>query len=110
MPVPAFLKTSLWSYDLSKMDPQKGSGEIITQVLNYGGEKEIGWIRQTYSQERIKEVLAHPMRGSWYRERLRKWLTEFNLQIDPLEFELAIRDLNPRTSLVKEFFRRKGLI
>ncbi len=110
MAVPAFLQAVLWSYDLSKMDKKKDAWSIITQVLNYGDKKAVKWLFSNYTLEKIKAVLLHPSRGVWFREKLRIWLSFFNLMIDPLEFEAAIRDLAPRVRITEEFFRRKGLL
>lgn len=109
MSLPSYLKPSLWSYDLSMMDPAKSARVIITQVLNYGDERQLRWLFSHYTRDTIRGVLLHPSRGVWYREKLRRWLGFFNLMIDPLEFESAIIDLTPRVKLHEEFFERKGL-
>ena len=110
MSLPSYLKPSLWSYDLSKMDSQKSARVVITQVFNYGDERQLNWLFSHYDTESIRETLLHPSRGMWHREKLRKWLEEFHLMIDPLEFESAIIDLTPRMKLHEEFFKRKGLV
>lgn len=110
MGLPKFLQSCLWSYDLSIMDKIKDKNLIITQIINYGDDKELKWLRVNYKDEEIKKVVSHPKRGVWWREKLRQWLGYFNLMIDPLEFEAAIRDLNPRTKLQQAYFQRKGLL
>lgn len=107
--LPEFLKSVLWSYDFSKMDKDKNRNLIISQGLNYGDDEVVAWIKQNYTENQIKEVVTHPRRGIWWRERLRKWLGYFNIMLDPLDFEVAIRDLNLRPKLVDAFFARKGL-
>lgn len=110
MSLPGYLKPSLWSYDLSKMDPQKSARVIITQVLNYGDERQLNWLFSNYDTDSVRETLLHPSRGVWYREKLRKWLGVFHLMIDPLEFESAIVDLTARVKIHEAFFQRKGLL
>lgn len=107
MSLPRYLKPSLWSYDLLKMDLQKSSRVIITQVLNYGDERQLRWLFSHYDTDTMREVLLHPSRGVWYREKLRKWLGVFHLMVDPLEFESAIIDLTPRVKIHEAFFGRK---
>ena len=105
--LPGFLKSALWSYDLSTMDKNKNAVLIITQVLSHGNPEQIAWLKHTYSVEQIKKVLLHPHRGVWHRDRLRQWLTRFDMVIDPLEFETAVLDMNLRPRLMQEFWRRK---
>lgn len=107
--LPEFLKSVLWSYDFSKMDRNRDWRLIISQGLNYGDETVVSWIRENYTEDQIKQVVRYAQRGIWWRERLRKWLGHFNIMLDPLDFEVAIRDLNLRPKLVDAFFARKGL-
>lgn len=110
MSLPAYLQSSLWSYDLSKMDLYKNVRVIITQILNYGNERQLRWLFSNYDTETMRGTLFHPLRGMWHREKLRKWLGEFHMMIDPLEFESAIVDFTPRVKLHEAFFQRKGLV
>lgn len=105
--LPAFMQSCLWSYDISEMDKINDKRLIITQIINHGNEKQVRWMRQTYSDEEIKDVVTHPRRGVWWRDKLRQYLKRFGVIIDPLRFEVAIRenDLRP-ISLMAEFFKR----
>ena len=47
--LPEFLRSVLWSYDVSRMDTQKDKNLIVEQILNYGAEKELWWLIKTYS-------------------------------------------------------------
>lgn len=106
MAIPAFLQSCLWSYNLSKLDKKRSKHLIITQIINYGNDKQLSWLKKNYSPEEIKKVVSHPSRGVWFRDKLRFWLKVFNLTIDPLDFEVAIFDLNPRPKLMRAFFER----
>jgi len=110
MAIPNFLQSCFWSENLGSLDKKRDYKTVITQILNYGDSKQIKWLKRNYRLGQIKEVLFHPLRGIWFRERLRHWLGVFNLMIDPLEFEAAIRDLKPQRKLAEEVFRRKGLL
>ncbi|KKU82465.1 MAG: hypothetical protein UY10_C0032G0001 [Microgenomates group bacterium GW2011_GWA2_47_8] len=110
MSLPLYLQPSLWSYNLSTLDPKKSARTIITQVLNYGDERQLRWLFSVYDAETIREMLLHPSRGVWLREKLRKWLGAFHLMTDPLEFESAILDLTPRVKIHEAFFQRKELV
>lgn len=82
---------------------------IISQVFNYGNKQARDWVLANYSISDIKDSLLHPQRGVWFRENLRQWLAKFDLMLDPLEFETAIRDLNPRPKLMQSYFKRHFL-
>ena len=112
MPLPSFLQQCLWSYDVSKMDKDEDYRLIIGQALNWGDKEQVKWVQDNYSPELIEEVLRHPRRGMWFREKLRRWLREFDMMIDPLEFEAAIIDLNHpklRFKVIEAWFDRKGV-
>lgn len=110
MPLPNFLQSALWSYDLSKMDKNRYKKMIISQVLNYGDKQAKAWVLANYSSQDIKNSLLRPQRGIWFRDKLREWLAKLDIILDPLEFEVAIRDLNPRPKLMQAYFQRKGLL
>lgn len=104
---PAFMQSCLWSYDISKIDPQKDRHLIITQAINYGTPQQLRWMLKNYADAEIKEAVIHPTRGMWWREKLKLWLGKYNTMIDPLKFEAAIREIELRPiSLTAEFFRQ----
>jgi len=107
--LPKMLQSSLWSYDISNMDIKRDKKLIIAQIINYGNKKQLRWMKNTYSDEEIKEVVTHPRRGIWWRDKLRWWLNKYKVIIDPLGFEAAIRDINIRPKLTEAYFRRIGL-
>ncbi len=108
--LPTFMQSCLWSYDISKIDPQKDQYLVITQALSFGNQQQVDWILSNYSPDQIRAVVSHPQRGMWLRPSLNKWLNYFGIMIDPLEYESGIRDLNPRPKLVTAFFQDQGLI
>lgn len=108
--LPEFLKPVLWSYNLSRLDKDDDWQLIISQGLNYGSDNVVEWIKANYTDAQIKEVVSHPRRGVWFRERLRRWLGYFGIIVDPLEFEAAIWEAGPKQKLMQAFWSRKGLI
>ncbi len=110
MSVPANLQSVLWSYDISRLDTKRNAHLIITQVINYGFPEDLKWLLKTYSLMEIQKVVADPDRGIWFRDRLRYWLTKFDLEIDPMYFDLAIREIDPAKvspKLYTEFYKRR---
>lgn len=107
MALPGYLKSSLWSYDLARMDKDEDYRLIIMQILNHGDRRQKKWLEENYRDEKVKEVVTHPARGMWEREVLRYWLGKFDVMIDPLSFDTAIRNLDPRVEIWKAFWGRK---
>ena len=93
--IPAFLQSSLWSYDFKKMDPKRDRRTVITQVLNYGTTDQVKWLLRTYSDQEIKTVVREPQRGIWHPESLNFWTKIFNLKIDKTIYDMAIFSLDP---------------
>jgi len=75
MSLPKFLQPYLASYDLKKLDSDSDGvkKEIVSQILNLGDKRSVGWLFSNYSGDDIKNILKSPSRGSWYEESLNYW-------------------------------------
>ena len=98
MPLPEFLQSVLWSYDLSKMslDNPKDRNLVITQVLNHGDMRQLEWLTKTYSQKEIENVVRKPWRGVWFKRVLDYWLQILQIEIPQTVYQKAILDVNPQ--------------
>ena len=94
--LPRFLQPILWSYDISKMNTKEDKDIIIEQVLNYGTMREIKWLFNTYSLREIKNVIKNPSRGMWDPRILNHWVKIFKINLHPIVYEMAIKNLNPQ--------------
>ena len=56
--LPQFFKTILWSYDFSKIDPEKNRKTIIINAINYGDLKHWRWLTKKYGKNVVTEVLS----------------------------------------------------
>jgi len=54
-----------WDINVSKLDFEKNSKLIITQVINYGYVEEIQTLFKVYSEETVRQVLKNPIKGVW---------------------------------------------
>ncbi len=54
-----------WDINISKLDFEKNSKLIITQVINYGYVEEIQTLFKVYSEETVRQVLKNPIKGVW---------------------------------------------
>lgn len=95
MPVPQFLQSALWSYDLDKLDAKEDKNMIITQILNCGLLKHLKWMFKNYSNKEIKQVVGSPKRGVWDKRSLNYWMEFFNVNVLSGAIKKAIRNINP---------------
>jgi hypothetical protein len=57
--LPETFRPILWSYDFSRIDPQRHKKTIIVQALNYGTLAHWRWLVQSYGREGVRDVLTH---------------------------------------------------
>lgn len=96
MALPKFLQPCFPSYDLKSLDLTKNKKLIITQILNFGTEKDLEWLSKNYSKVDLKQAISKPDKGVWLKDVLLYWQRIFNLKILKKEFRQAILDINPR--------------
>lgn len=56
--LPESLRPLFWSYDFSRLNPEKNKKNIILQVINYGNLKQWRWLTQQYGMVILKDVLS----------------------------------------------------
>lgn len=79
--VPSSFQRLFWSVNVKSLDLKKDKEYIITQILNYGTEKELKWLFRIYPEEEIKKVIRNPRRGVWFRKVLNFWTTIYNIRL-----------------------------
>ena len=55
--VPSNLRLSFWDTNLENFDPTAYPVYTIERVLEYGDEDAVAWLRRTFAQELILDVL-----------------------------------------------------
>lgn len=83
------------SYDIKNLNKTKHKKLIITEILNFGTEKDLKWLTRTYSKKDLKQVVLEPDKGVWLKEVLNYWQRIFNLKIAKRDFQKAIFNINP---------------
>jgi len=78
--LPSAVKAALWSFDTDRIDVERHSERIITNVLNLGTHEALLWLFSTYARERIAEVVAHPRPGEWNKRSLNYWALVFDVE------------------------------
>jgi len=56
-PLPGFLKPYFWETDLSEVQERRHRTYIIERVVEYGDDRAIRWLRQTYTPAQIARVV-----------------------------------------------------
>jgi hypothetical protein len=90
MKIPKSLQWLFWSCKIESLDLKRDKDYIISQVLNYGTEKELKWLFKVYSEKEIKKVIKNPRRGVWFKKVLNFWTTIFKIKLKKEVFEKAI--------------------
>ena len=94
MALSKFLQPCFPSYDLKRLDVIENKKLIITQILNFGTEKDLEWLSKNYSKADLKQVISKPDKGVWLKNVLLYWQKIFNLKILKKDFQKAILDIN----------------
>jgi hypothetical protein len=89
MIAPNFVNACLWSYDTNVMDIEKDKQRIITNVLNYGGEKAVEWLFETYPRDTIQRAVRTPMIGEWNKKSAALWSLVFEVEINKAAVKYA---------------------
>lgn len=95
MALPKFLQPCFPSYNLKSLDKNRDKKLIITEILNFGTEKDLIWLTKNYSKEDLKNVVVKPDKGVWLKDVLLYWQKILNLKILEKDFKKAIIDINP---------------
>ena len=68
MSLPKFLQPCFPSWDVKNLDKTKDKKLIITQILNYGTEKDLKWLAKVYSGKDLRQVISKPSKGVWLKD------------------------------------------
>lgn len=105
MALPKFLQSSLWSYDLNSLDIEENKELIITQVLNFGSDKQMEWLFKNYSIKDFKKVVSEPDRGIWLEEALNYWTKILGIKLKDWVYRLAIKNIDPYSGQAELFYK-----
>lgn len=90
-----FLQPCFPSYNVKNLNKTRDKKLIITEILNYGTEKDLEWLTKTYSKKDLKQVLSKPEKGVWLKDVFRYWQKILGLKINKNDFQKAILDIHP---------------
>lgn len=69
--LPKFFSPLVWSYDISRLDPERQKKTIIINAINYGDLCHWRWIVARYGKDAVRDVLQYIPVGA-LRPRVRK--------------------------------------
>ncbi len=78
--IPQSVKACLWSYNIDKIDLSlpEHKEKVIKNVLNRGTNEAVLWLRKTFSENEISEVIKKSSSSSWSKKSLALWSLIFN--------------------------------
>jgi len=56
--IPSSIKRLLWDVEVKSIDIERHRFFIIARIIDYGNCEDIKWMRQTYTDGQIKEVVC----------------------------------------------------
>ncbi|OGJ51745.1 hypothetical protein A2335_03005 [Candidatus Peregrinibacteria bacterium RIFOXYB2_FULL_32_7] len=77
----------------AKVDYEKDKDIIITTVFNRGSVEDIRWVLKNYSREDLERNVRNAMKGMWDKRSLNLFSGFFNIRLDPVIKEKAIKSL-----------------
>lgn len=80
--IPQHLQLLFWDTNLENFDPTAYPVYTIARVLEYGDEEAVAWLRRTFSQEQIVDVL-----------RTNRHLTPLSANFWALLFDVPAREV-----------------
>jgi len=95
MKCPHYISSCFWSYDVATVDIDKDKQFIVAQVLNYSDWSGVMWLFKSYSKSVIKNVVAHPRRGIWFKDALNFWCQFFKIKLPKDVWERALFRVGP---------------
>ncbi len=77
--IPQSVRTCLWSYDIDKIDLtlQDHKIRVILNVLNRGTYDAVLWLRATFSNAEISDVISKSSSSEWSKRSIALWSLVF---------------------------------
>jgi len=93
-----------WDIDTNKLDMKDHYKLIITQAINYGSVQTIKQVLQLYSREAIRQILEHPIKGSWFPRTYKAFCNLFD--VEPDKFAVNVTCIrNGKACDKREYFK-----
>ncbi len=81
--IPQHLHALFWDTNLDDFNPTAFPQYTIARVLEYGDQKSIGWLRETFSETQINEIIRTESRLS--RRSANFWALVYRIPRDQAE-------------------------
>jgi len=78
--LPEDFKPLMWSYDFSKIDPEKDKETIIINTINYGLWKQWKWLLSYYGKKKLKRIISELAASEFYKEPFKIMMLLLNIQ------------------------------
>lgn len=90
--MPVEFKKYFWDTDFEKLDLKRNRRFIITRLYCYGDLKAIRWVKNTYTEDEIKDVAVNsrnlnPLVANYLRQ-------QYNLEKKDMAYYKAIMAMN----------------
>lgn len=69
--LPKKFKPLFWSYNFSKIDPEKHKKEVIINSINYGDWQHWQWLTRTYGRKEVKKIIIDIPSTTFFNQPLK---------------------------------------
>ncbi len=94
-----------WDIDTTELDMKDHYKLIITQAINYGSVQTIRQVFQLYSREAIKQILKHPIKGSWFPKTYKAFCNLFDVEPDKSAVNIMCIRKEKQHDKCRKFFK-----
>lgn len=83
MEIPVRIKRLFWDVDRDSIDIEKHKFYIIKRIIEYGDLEDVSWMKNTYSEDEIAEVIKKSKGLS--RKTAYFWAYYLNIPLEEIE-------------------------
>lgn len=83
MTIPPYLRSFFWDINTDNFDPASYPEYTIFRLLEYGNEEAVGWLKENFSEEQIRDVIRTERRLS--RRSANYWALIYNIPAQEVE-------------------------
>ncbi|MCX6716398.1 MAG: hypothetical protein NTV72_00520 [Candidatus Taylorbacteria bacterium] len=83
--IPQTLKPYFWSYDFSKIDPDKSSKTVVSQIINYGNISDWKWLVSYYGIDSVRQIIINLRPGEIKKRTLKLASLIFNFNLGQIK-------------------------
>jgi len=78
--IPQYLRPFFWDVNIDDFEPTSYPDYTIARILEYGDDRAVAWLKETFSEDQIKQVIRSERRLS--RKSANFWALVYGIPAD----------------------------